>query len=1080
MGGRYSSPLDGRQRRYLRGRTDATVKNFMPYYQRQLATTFLRRVSKELDPHGKPALQLLQSKLQKPPDALLHEGFLMQHNGDTCKWKKSYFILLGNCTLEWFDSKEAQGKGYKPRGSTTLSGYLLVTSLSEYNRLIDHLCQGLVVDYTHQDQDPLNGPPEEFLLFLYHPFRKSFCFCTNSAKSQHTWKSVLQDGIRYCSTVLQRQDSFEVEAFLEAVRFYRQEKGSYGAGDLLLGTEPEILSNVLMEDLLPVLQSQVPPNLKGSESRKKQTWCQFLEEVYTLVLSQVSSEFLDFQRENEKLHIQLEKKIRPDLDQMLILKDQISIKLQAVIQNPVESCCRQGVEPDLDCVMEELIRPISLGFDVVRSLFTDRIAEMIRHVQSLPTTVFQEEVLTLGEMPWKPGFMEPCYEKANLYKDSLQGLKEKFGFHGVASLVLRAENLMQQLMQNSVHTFHQLSEQHLSLATNHSQITQTLEKIKTRVLKKFDYDSSSTRKQFAQEWLVQIFLPFLLKNLEPRCKLELPKYENYVFADFSGIINVENIYEEMVLAVLQQAVTKALKEASSQNRHNLYSDSYSCVLESVDNLLQQDRAQEHSEIRTGALGDNATSDTVNLISCQVSETTSDKKTWKYEGSSAGAANPPKDKGRICPVTSHCHKEVEKSLRVLPDGRNWRHKKALEPDMQSSCITEPAGHVAEKTAVVSEAENNMCTGNPNKNKCNDKSWNSFARSKDIQEPQDIINEHSVDKAAVEKIQGEWGRAVFEQGGQGQDGELELNRAWIKGAGQSGKNNQKYRELLQDQDGPCEEPCNYTFFASTSMSKNQSPTPDSTNSDNSQANCWPNTNSLQVMGLDRDTYRDNGGLTEGKLQRSATNHVASIEWDGDKLGENRSSWEMQTISVSKGKCRVGEACNGQMISHCPFSVKETRDATWTHRLQEHGDEMIAELHVQKLAPAEGLERKICQLELGHNVQEEFKGHRHAGGLAEGKSAPFLLTGSLRYEDEHEGPIPGHQEESSQVTCQTLQSQQEMNKEEMTEADFNEIDKTVFLECLSIAIEMEIFQTDLLEMDLEDNRDQGSGCQQTEPLK
>ncbi|KAG6923960.1 hypothetical protein G0U57_018811, partial [Chelydra serpentina] len=143
MGGRYSSPMDGRQRRYLRGRTDATVKNFIPYYQRQLATTFLRRVSKELDPQDKPALQLLQSKLQKPPDALLHEGFLMQYNGDTCKWKKSYFILLGNCTLEWFDSKEAQGKGYKPRGSTTLSGYLLVTSLSEYTRLIDSLCQGL-------------------------------------------------------------------------------------------------------------------------------------------------------------------------------------------------------------------------------------------------------------------------------------------------------------------------------------------------------------------------------------------------------------------------------------------------------------------------------------------------------------------------------------------------------------------------------------------------------------------------------------------------------------------------------------------------------------------------------------------------------------------------------------------------------------------------------------------------------------------------------------------------------------------------------------------------------------------------
>lgn len=55
------------------------------------------------------------------------------------------------------------------------------------------------------------------------------------------------------------------------------------------------------------------------------------------------------------------------------------------------------------------------------------------------------QILTLGEMPWKPEFMEPCYEKANLYKDSLQGLKERFGFHGVASLVLRAQNLMQQV-----------------------------------------------------------------------------------------------------------------------------------------------------------------------------------------------------------------------------------------------------------------------------------------------------------------------------------------------------------------------------------------------------------------------------------------------------------------------------------------------------------------------------------------------------------------------------------------------------------------------------------------------------------
>lgn len=42
------------------------------------------------------------------------------------------------------------------------------------------------------------------------------------------------------SLELQRRDSLEAEAFLEAVRFYRQERGRYGAGDLLLGLEPEV------------------------------------------------------------------------------------------------------------------------------------------------------------------------------------------------------------------------------------------------------------------------------------------------------------------------------------------------------------------------------------------------------------------------------------------------------------------------------------------------------------------------------------------------------------------------------------------------------------------------------------------------------------------------------------------------------------------------------------------------------------------------------------------------------------------------------------------------------------------------
>ncbi|GAB0201770.1 protein Niban 3 [Grus japonensis] len=481
MGGKCSSSLSGRQRRYLRGRADATVKNFVPYYRRQLATALLRRVSGELDPHGKPAPQLLPSELPGPPDAALHDGLLSQYDSDSRSWQENYFVLLGDFTLQWFESEEALRTGCQPRGSTVLSGYRLLSLPSEYAESLADLCRGLA------GGSPFADPPGEFLFFLYHPFRRHFCFCAASAGSRRIWRAALGDAVRYRSTELQRRDSLEAEAFLQAVRFYRQERGRYGAGDLLLGPEPEILGNVLMEDLLPVLRAQVLPSIRGSEWRRRQLW---LQEVYTLVLSEISSEFQGFQKEKEKLHLELEKKIRPDLDQMLTLKDQIAGKLQAVVRIPAESWCSRGVEPHLDRVTEELARPVSSGVEAVRSLFAQRVDEMIGLVRSSPVAILRKELVTLGRTSWQPDVMHPCYEETDPYRESLRELEERFGFRGATGLVLGAQNLMQQ---------------------------------------------------------------------------ELPRYESFVFADFSDIVNLENVYEETVLAVLLRAVGKALARASRRD-----------------------------------------------------------------------------------------------------------------------------------------------------------------------------------------------------------------------------------------------------------------------------------------------------------------------------------------------------------------------------------------------------------------------------------------------------------------------------------------------------------------------------------
>ncbi|XP_074059364.1 protein Niban 3 isoform X2 [Macrotis lagotis] len=509
MGAQSSSHLGERQCQYLRGRTDAFLNNFMPHYRRQLALVFLRQISREMTPQGQTGFQLWKSEEQK-------------------------------C-------------GNESQGSVALTGYTLVASWREC------LYRGSTGNHPIQDPDPIIEPPLEFPIYLCHSFRQPICLCTDTIESQNSWKSVLRNGIQRRGSVLQRRESPNMEAFLDAVKSYRQEKGIYGVDNLLLGTDAEILTNLLMQDLLPKLRAQKPVMLRGVGSRRKWAWRKFLDEVYVLVLKLISSELQNFHQEKEELQKELEKKIRPEADQILALSKQIAEKLQTMVCGPAESFLCREVEPQLAWVMEELLRPIYQGVGMIGTLLVHQMDSLLRNVQrSRLVAVLKEEVCSLGAIPWDLELMRPCYQTAELYWERLRGLKKRFGFHGMKKLVFSAQDLMQQLMENAVYTFQQLSDQHVSSATRRRQVIYLLEKVKGRVIKKFESDSKFAQKHFVQEWLVQIFLPYLLRRLEVDCKLELHKYEKYIFADYSHIITIENIYEDVVLSFLKQKVNTAM------------------------------------------------------------------------------------------------------------------------------------------------------------------------------------------------------------------------------------------------------------------------------------------------------------------------------------------------------------------------------------------------------------------------------------------------------------------------------------------------------------------------------------------
>ncbi|XP_039112547.1 protein Niban 1 [Hyaena hyaena] len=583
MGGSASSLLDEGKCTYIRGKTEATIKNFSPFYSRQYSVAFCNHVRSEVEQQRDLTSQFLKTKPPLEPGTVLYEAELSQFAEDIKKWKERYIVIKNDFAVESYENKEAYQKGAVPKSRILPAGGRVLTSEDEYNLLSDRFFPDPIACSEKEHAQPFVVMPKEFPVYLWQPFLRHGYFCFHEAAEQKKFSALLNDCIRHLNHDYMKQTTFEAQAFLEAVQFFRQEKEHYGSWEMITGDEVQILSNLVMEELLPTLQTDLLPKMKGKKNDRKRAWLSVLEEAYKLVRHQVSEGLSALKEECRTLTKNLEGTIRSDMDQIVNSKNFLTGKIKAMVAQPAERSCAESVQPFLASILEELMGPVSSGFSEVRSLFEKEVDELSQNFQTTKDTAqLKEHLDRLMNLPLDSVKMEPCYTKVNLLQERLQDLKSRFRFPHVDLVVQRTQNYMQELMENAVFTFKQLLSPHLQGEA--SKIVVTIEKVKLRVLKQYDYDSSTIRKRIFQEALVQITLPTVQKALASTCKPELQKYEQFIFADHTNMIHVENVYEEILHQSLLDETLKVIKEAAILKKHNLFEDNMALPSESVSSL----------------------------------------------------------------------------------------------------------------------------------------------------------------------------------------------------------------------------------------------------------------------------------------------------------------------------------------------------------------------------------------------------------------------------------------------------------------------------------------------------------------
>uniref|UniRef100_A0A8C9WFU7 Niban apoptosis regulator 2a n=1 Tax=Scleropages formosus TaxID=113540 RepID=A0A8C9WFU7_SCLFO len=548
-------------------RTRKVLAEFGTLYQQQYGLALFNKVRFEIEGTGGPQSQLLHRKVPLEGRSIF-SGAVYQYLEENKKWRIRFLFIPDSYNIECFESKQAHDRGQQPKGVISCAGYKVLTSMDEYLELLNNSLPGV--------KAKAGGPPfpnsaTQFPLLLWHPYTRHYCFCVLTEKEHNKWMAVFQDCIRHANNGLPEDNKVQTPAFTDSVRLYRQHHEQYGTWDMMCGRPPQILANLVMETLVPELRNLIGPRLKGKLYQRQRNWMLILDAVYHQVLCQTQAQYEALVQVSYSGQPQLESSIRTDMDQIITSKEHVTSKIRALVQPKAEQLLKDSVEPDITFILEALMEPTSRGFAEVRDLFFRELTDMSNNIQNDGSREkLGEHMEKVSMLAYHPVKMQSCYDKVE--QMNLEGLQQKFDVSSPSVFIQRAQILMREQMDNTVYTFEHLLHQSLSDQEG-DEVPKIIQRCLDRVMKKYDYDSSTVRKKFFKEALLQIIIPYMLKQLNPSCAQELPRFRELIFEDFSRFILVENIFEEVVLQSAMKDIMLAVREAAVQRKHNLYRDS---------------------------------------------------------------------------------------------------------------------------------------------------------------------------------------------------------------------------------------------------------------------------------------------------------------------------------------------------------------------------------------------------------------------------------------------------------------------------------------------------------------------------
>lgn len=517
---------------------------FTVQYTKAYVLALVRHI--KIESQKKPEPWLLEERPAGSWTEDLKTGYLVKEGAVRKNWKKRYFVVKNNFTVDYFESDTMK----KRKGTMSLSGYTVVEDPNQGILVrLKRLAEKMGVDFSNLPKPKEYAP----LVFeVYHPRRRCYYIQASNKEEFDEWVAEFKK-VCWRARGWTIDEECHQYAFQVAVRKTRWELGRWG-WYYGYGSEEQILSDLISDELEYDIMGRIYSKLSGPWVMRSMLRNQAIKLIDAMVSAAVKPAWAGMAKTVKEVRPKIEPKIRELTEPIFKAENEITEKMKNAVMSVIDPILQEHVCPHLGKIVSILKSPFNEALAECYRLFDERVRKWEPHSDKELKQSFREQDW-LPRSYWE---MRPATDKTEVMYEPLWALHLIFSDIYPWGLIWKSHNELRRITDNAVWTWETILVNKQEKEGKGADKEESLHALDS-VLQKFKHDGDILATNYYCDIMKTIVMPPFEALIQPAAKAIIDPLADAIPEPLREFIDIKQMFEDLYNSIVDATIETVVR-----------------------------------------------------------------------------------------------------------------------------------------------------------------------------------------------------------------------------------------------------------------------------------------------------------------------------------------------------------------------------------------------------------------------------------------------------------------------------------------------------------------------------------------